>query len=62
MANNRNRDDQQQKQANAEHPQNAKRSGQETAGNRGQKQGKDEGEGYRSRGQNKKSGTHGGNR
>jgi hypothetical protein len=62
MANNRSRDDQQRKQTSAEHPNNAKRSGQETAGKRGQKQEKNDNEGYRSREQNKKSGTHGGNR
>lgn len=60
--NTRKRNDQPRKQSSPEQPQNAKRSGQETAGKRGQKQGITDSEGYRSREQNKKSGTRGGNR
>ena len=49
-------------QDNTGQKQNAKRSGQETMGKRGQKMDKDEKEGYRSSEQKRQRGNHGGNR
>lgn len=57
--NNRN---QNQKQDNKVQNQNAKRSGQETMGKRGQKLDKEQKEGYRSSEQKRQQGNHGGNR
>ena len=50
------------KQDNGGQKQNAKRSGQETMGKRGQKLDKDDKEGYRSTEQKRQRGNHGGNR
>jgi hypothetical protein len=59
VENNRTRNE---KQNNEGKKQNAKRSGQETMGKRGQKLEKDEREGYRSSEQKRQRGNHGGNR